>query len=52
MGFIESPIFWVILAAISEILAMIPNDKVRSNSVVQLVSQALQMLLKANSAKK
>jgi len=52
MGLIESPIFWVILAATSEILALIPSDKVRSNSVLQLVSAALDMLLRAKRTKK
>lgn len=51
MGFVESPIFWVVLAAISEILALIPNDKVRSNSVVQLLTQALNMLIASKGKK-
>jgi len=51
MGLIESPIFWVVLAAISEILALIPNEKVRSNSVVQLFAQALQMLIASRGKK-
>lgn len=46
MGIIESPIFWVVLAAISEILALIPNEKVKSNSMFQLASAALSALLK------
>lgn len=46
MGIIESPIFWVVLAAVSEILALIPNEKVKSNSMFQLVSAALSALLK------
>jgi len=45
MGIIESPIFWVILAAASEILSLIPNEKVKSNSIVQLVLQAVDALL-------
>jgi hypothetical protein len=52
MGLIESPIFWVILAAISEILALIPSDKVRSNSILQLLASALELVLKAKSTKK
>jgi hypothetical protein len=52
MGLIESPIFWVILTAVSEILALIPNDKVKSNSVLQLLASALQLVLKARSGKK
>ena len=46
MGIVESPIFWVVLAAISEILALIPNEKLKSNSVFQLVVAALTALLK------
>jgi hypothetical protein len=46
MGLIESPIFWVILAAISEILALIPNEKLKSNSVFQLVTAGLNAVLK------
>lgn len=46
MGIIESPIFWVVLAAVSEILALIPNEKVKSNSLFQLASAALSALLK------
>lgn len=46
MGLIESPIFWIVLAAVSEILAAIPNDKLKSNSVFQLASAALTALLK------
>lgn len=45
MGIIESPIFWVILAAASEILSLIPNEKVKSNSIVQLVLHAIDALL-------
>ena len=50
MGLIESPIFWIVLAAVSEILAAIPNDKLKSNSVFQLATTALNSLL--NSKKK
>ena len=46
MGLIESPIFWVILAAISEILALIPNEKLKSNSLFQLVIAGLNAVLK------
>jgi hypothetical protein len=52
MGLIESPIFWVILAAVSEILALIPSDKVRSNSILQLVASALELLLSSKGKKK
>ena len=45
MGIIESP-FWVVLAAVSEILALIPNEKLKSNSVFQLLAAALTALLK------
>ena len=50
MGLIESPIFWIVLAALSEVLAAIPNDKLKSNSVFQLATAALNSLL--NSKKK
>ncbi len=46
MGLIESPIFWIVLAAVSEILAAIPNDKLKSNSLFQLATAALTSLLK------
>ena len=39
MGIIESPIFWVIIAAVSEIIALTP---LKSNSVIQLVLQAME----------
>tara|TARA_B100000085_G_scaffold157870_1_gene143388 strand:- start:167 stop:319 length:153 start_codon:yes stop_codon:yes gene_type:complete len=45
MGIIESPIFWIVLAAVSEILAALPNDKVKSNSIFQLAASALNALL-------
>jgi len=45
MGIIESPIFWIVLAALSEILAAIPNKKVQSNSILQLLASALNALL-------
>ena len=38
MGIIESPIFWIIIAAASEIIALTP---LKSNSVVQLILQAV-----------
>lgn len=47
MGFIESPIFWVILAAVSEILALIPHEKVKANSVFQLLNAVLLAFLKS-----
>lgn len=51
MGFIESPIFWIILAALSEILAVIPNEKVRSNSIFQLLTQLLNSALSSKGKK-
>tara|TARA_Y100000022_G_scaffold181151_1_gene173604 strand:- start:1994 stop:2149 length:156 start_codon:yes stop_codon:yes gene_type:complete len=51
VGFIESPIFWVILTAISEILALIPNQKVQSNSLFQLAVSALNTLLQNKKGK-
>jgi len=51
VGFIESPIFWVILAALSEILALIPNEKVQSNSLFQLAVAALNSLLQNKKGK-
>ena len=41
MGIIESPIFWVIVAAASEIIALTP---LKSNSVIQLVLQAIEAI--------
>jgi hypothetical protein len=38
MELLASPIFWIIVAAASEIIALTP---LKSNSVVQLVLQAL-----------
>ena len=51
MGIIESPIFWVVLAAVSEILTLIPNDKVKSNSVIQLLVSAMEALLAQRKGK-
>ena len=51
MGIIESPIFWVVLAAVSEILTLIPNDKVKSNSVIQLLMSAMEALLAQRKGK-
>ena len=51
MGFIESPIFWILLGAMSEILAAIPNEKVRSNSILQLVSAGLNTVLRNKKGK-
>ena len=41
MGFIESPIFWIIVAAASEIIALTP---LKSNSVVQLILSAIDSI--------
>ena len=41
MGFIESPIFWIIIAAASEIIALTP---LKSNSVVQLILSAIDSI--------
>ena len=41
MGIIESPIFWIVLAAASEIIALTP---LKSNSVVQLGFSALDSI--------
>ena len=37
--FLQHPAFWIVLAAISELLAL--NPKMKANSIVQLVLQAL-----------
>ena len=41
MDFIQHPAFWIVLAAASELIALSP---LRSNSIVQLVIQALYAL--------
>ena len=41
MGVLESAIFWIIVAAASEIIALTP---LKSNSIVQLVLQALHAI--------
>ena len=51
MGIIESPIFWIVLAAVSEVLAAIPNEKVKSNSIVQLAVSALNALISQRKGK-
>lgn len=40
--FLQHPAFWIVLAAISELLAL--NPKMRANSIIQLVLQALYAL--------
>ena len=39
MAILESAIFWIVVAAASEIIALTP---LKSNSIVQLVLQALK----------
>ena len=41
MAILESAIFWIVLAAASEIIALTP---LKSNSVIQLVFSALESL--------
>ena len=41
MGIFESAIFWIVIAAASEIIALTPY---KSNSVVQLVLNALNAI--------
>ena len=41
MGIIESPIFWIVIAASSEIIALTP---LKSNSVVQLILSAINAI--------
>lgn len=38
MEFLQHPAFWIVVAAVSEIIALTP---LKSNSVVQLLLQAL-----------
>ena len=46
---LQSPIFWIIVTAASEVIGMMPQFK--SNSVLQLVFKAL-MSMKPKSIKK
>jgi len=41
MDFINHPVFWIVVAAASELIALSP---LKSNSIVQLVFQVLQLL--------
>jgi hypothetical protein len=41
MAFLESAIFWIIVAAASEVIALTP---LKSNSIIQLVLQALNAI--------
>lgn len=41
MDFLSHPAFWIVVAAASELIALSP---LKSNSVIQLVLQILQLL--------
>jgi hypothetical protein len=41
MDFLSHPAFWIVVAAVSELIALSP---LKSNSVVQLVFQILSLL--------
>lgn len=41
MDFLSHPAFWIVVAAASELIALSP---LKSNSVIQLVFQILQLL--------
>ena len=45
MAILESAIFWIVLAAASEIIALTP---LKSNSMIQLVLQAVNTLKPAS----
>ena len=47
MAVFESAIFWIVVAAASEIIALTP---LKSNSVIQLVLQALKSIKPAEKA--
>ncbi len=47
MAIFESAIFWIIIAAASEIIALTP---LKSNSVIQLVLQALESIKPAKKS--
>ena len=48
MDFLREPAFWIIVAAISELIALSP---LKDNSIIQLVFHALRVLKKANHVK-
>ena len=52
MAIFESAIFWILLAAVSECLSLIPNEKVKSNGLVQLLSTVISSALKSKETKK
>ena len=47
MAIFESAIFWIVVAAASEIIALTP---LKSNSVIQLVLQALESIKPAKKS--
>ena len=49
MDFLQSPIFWIIVTAASEIIGMMPQFK--SNSVLQLLFRALMTIKPKNLPK-
>ena len=49
MHFLDSPIFWIVVAAASEIIALTP---LKSNSVVQLLLSALDTVKPIKGKKK
>jgi len=46
MDFLHSPIFWIIVTALSEVIGMMPQFK--SNSVIQLLFTAVMTLKPKN----
>ena len=49
MDFLQSPIFWIIVTAASEIIGMMPQFK--SNSVLQLLIKGIMSLKPKNLPK-
>ena len=49
MDFLHSPIFWIVVTAISEIIGMMPQFK--SNSIVQLLLAAIFSLKPKSESK-
>lgn len=47
MGIFESAIFWIVIAAASEIIALTP---LRSNSIIQVVISTLEKLKPAKKS--
>ncbi len=52
MAIFESAIFWILLAAVSECLSLIPNEKIKSNGLIQLLGGVIESALKSKGAKK